>query len=160
MAIDFMNTKQAYDTQNIFKSIYGDKGFGLPPELQRLLFSQGEANLKPQFDTLRKQSVAGLNDRGFNSAVPFSNMTSNLNSAYGRSLYDLQNSITTQSLEAGETQKANLFGALQGMNSMQFQAWLTKKMNEPGFMDVLGKLLGQGANIGAQKLGFNTLAMA
>jgi len=65
----------------------------------------------------------------------------------------LQNSIMTQSMQAGEQQKGLMFGALSNLQAIDFEAWLKKKMSEPGFMDLLGKLLGQAGEVGACALG-------
>lgn len=144
--MNFMNTKQAYDLQSAFKSIYGNQ-YGLSPELQAAMFQQGVSNLQPQFAGLQKSAVADLNQRGFNSAVPYGNVMSNMNTGYMRALQNLQQGITTQSMQAGENQRLQLFNQLGGLSTQMSLMELQKKLGEKGFMDFLGSLLGQGMNV-------------
>lgn len=149
----FMDSRQAYDLQDIFKSVYGDEGFGIPKRLQELYFKQGMDTLSPQFAALTKNSLAGANARGYSGPASYSNVMSNVNSAFGRAMASLQNSIMTQSMQAGEQQKELEFSALSNLQAIAFEAWLKKKMGKPGFMDLLGKLLGQAGEVGAFILG-------
>lgn len=116
----------AYNPRAIFESIYG-KQFGLPQEYQNLLFQQGEAKLQPQFAGMQKQGLGDLNQRGFYSAVPYSNMVSNINSGYGRALTELQQGIAAQSAQAAEQQKSQLFGATSSYGS---QSELARQNNQ------------------------------
>jgi len=138
----------AYDPQQLFRSIYGNQ-YGLPQEYQNQLFQQGVSQINPQFAGMQKQGLSDLNQRGFNSAVPYSNMVSNLNTARGRTLYDLQNSITTQSMQAGEQQKGQLFGAANDYQTQVALMELQKRLGKKGFMDFLGMFLGQAGNVAA-----------
>ena len=152
--MNFMNTKQAYDLRQAFKSIYGDS-YGLSPQLQSAMFQQGVSNLQPQFAGLQKSAVADLNARGFNSAVPYGNVMSNMNTGYMRALQNLQQGITTQSMQAGENQRAQLFNQLGGLSSQMSLLELQKKLGQKGFMDFLGQLLGQGMNVAGTYVGMH-----
>lgn len=143
---DWNKANSANDIVRMFEGIYG-KQYGFSPEYQKLLFQQGVTNLQPQFASMGKSGLNDLNQRGFNSAVPYSNMQSNLNSQYGRSLGQLQQSISAQSGQAAEAQKASLFGQTSDFLSQYNLMQLQKRLGKKGFMDFLGNLFGQGADV-------------
>jgi hypothetical protein len=140
------------DLQQAFKNVYGDQ-FGYSPEFQKLLFEQGKTNLQPQFNTMKQQGLSDINNRGFYSAVPYSNMVSNANAVYGRALGGLQSDISVASGQAAEQQKASLFGAQSQYLTAYNLAELEKRLSKKDFMDFLGQLTGQAAQVAMSYVG-------
>jgi hypothetical protein len=142
------------DLSQAFHNVYGSQ-FGYSPEYQRLLMQQGITNLQPQFAGMQKTATSDLNQRGFYSAVPYSNMVSNINSGYGRALGNLQTGISVASGQAAEQQKASLFGATSNYLTQYNLAELQKRLSKKDFMDVLGQLVAQGSEVAMQFVGAN-----
>jgi hypothetical protein len=150
--MDWNQTKEAYDMQQAWEKIYG-KTYGYSSDFQKQLFQQGVSNLKPQFEGMAKIGLGDLNQRGFNSAIPYSNLMSNVNSSYAKSLLDLQNSISAESGRVAESQKAARYGSESSFLSQWNLLALQKKLGQKGFMDFLGQLFGQAGNLGSEYAG-------
>jgi len=129
------------DIQQLFRNVYGQGGWS--PEYQRLLYQQGLADIAPTYQSALRSGVADLNQRGFYSAIPYSNLAGRIGGDYMRALTDYRRGISLGSAQAAEQQKARMFDQMSGIVSQDFLYWLQKMANKKGFGDVLGQLIGQ-----------------